>query len=119
MTTRTKSPKVPVQYHDVTISTRYGDTTRECCCTVTNGRSHDEADFPWRTAADLKNEQPLAVPLRDDETIDEYWQRVAAAEAWTQGWLHRVKATTAPENLEAELALAALSGEAENPYLTR
>jgi hypothetical protein len=106
-----------IQPHEVTIRTRYGDTERDCYCTVTNGMSHDEHDFPWLVEADLKDEKPLDVPMREGEGVDDYFRRLARAEAWTEGWMHRVTSSTAPEHLEAELALAALSGEAENPYL--
>ncbi len=36
--------------HYVTIDTRYGETTRECFCALTGGRSHHEDDYPWITS---------------------------------------------------------------------
>ncbi len=33
--------------HSVSISTRYGDTERECYCSATGGQWHDESDSPW------------------------------------------------------------------------
>lgn len=36
--------------HDVVIHTRYGDTTRDCYCTVADD-GHDENESPWITTS--------------------------------------------------------------------
>lgn len=40
-------PEFPGREHEVVIYVRGVDTTRECYCTKTRGRPHDEHEAPW------------------------------------------------------------------------
>lgn len=105
--------------HPVTIDTRYGETTRDCYCTVTNGLTHHEGDFPWLGPSQVADEKPLDVPMRTGEGIDEYLERVHRGETWAQGFMAHLMFSLGEnptqQAIDAALMLAALAG-IRNPY---